>query len=465
MKNLIKLALAFFVWMALPCMANGQSSKTNLKGTFSNPQRDFFLLKHQGRVDTVKLNKEGKFDLFIEQASAHYFNIDYNRQSLSLFILPSDEVTVAVSGVNVTDSKISGLSAPYCNHILQRMKDDRAFAAMYPTLKQGSFSADLYYALRDSVRNARLNALAANNKASNFIAPFRETEEKIYTYQMALDLVNYKNQSMKSGMSVMSKEMEQFLNTTNLNDESMAYDASYKSFALNKASLEANIRYENDPQKSPARYYELVVAVIGEWIKPERNKSVLISEFMPQVMRDVGTADLSSFIATLEKVSKDDKLIASVKKYASQYEHLYAGRTAPDAEFYDAEGKVSKLSDYRGKILYIDTWATWCGPCKREIPFLKTLEESYHGKNVQFISVSTDKDVDAWKSYIKKESMSGLQLHQSQIMEKTMSYLYAVNSIPRFVLIDEAGKIVSVDAPRPSSVEEIHRLIDRVLND
>ena len=102
MKQLIKLALASFVWMALPCMANGQSSKTNLKGTISNPQRDFFLLKHQGRVDTVKLNKEGKFDLFIEQASANYFTIDYNRQSLSLYILPSDEVTVTVSGVNVT---------------------------------------------------------------------------------------------------------------------------------------------------------------------------------------------------------------------------------------------------------------------------------------------------------------------------------------------------------------------------
>ena len=465
MKQLIKLALASFVWMTLPFLANGQSSKTNLKGAISNPQRDFFLLKHQGRVDTVKLNKEGKFDLFIEQASANYFTIDYNRQSLSLYILPSDEVTLTVSGVNVTDSKISGLSAPYCNHLLQRMKDDRAFAAMYPTFKLGSLSADRYYTLRDSVRNARLNTLNTNNKSSNFIAPFRETEEKIYTYQMALDLVNYKNQSIKSGMSVVSTEIEQVLNTTNLNDESMAYDASYKSFALNKASLEANIRYENDPQKSPARYYELVVTVVGEWIKPERNKSVLISEFMPQVMRDVGTADLSSFIATLEKVSKDDKLIASVKKYASQYEHLYAGRTAPDAEFYDAEGKVSKLSDYRGKVLYIDTWATWCGPCKREIPYLKTLEESYHGKNVQFISVSTDKDVDAWKSYIKKESMSGLQLHQSQIMEKTMSYLYAVNSIPRFVLIDESGKIVSVDAPRPSSVEEIHTLIDRVLND
>jgi thiol-disulfide isomerase/thioredoxin len=186
---------------------------------------------------------------------------------------------------------------------------------------------------------------------------------------------------------------------------------------------------------------------------------------MPQILKDVGTADLTSFIATLEKISKDDKLISSVKKYAAQYEHLYSGRIAPDAEFYDANGQISKISDHKGKVIYIDTWATWCGPCKREIPFLKTLEESYHGKNVEFISVSTDKDVNAWKSYIAKESMSGLQLHQSQEMEKTMSYLYVVNSIPRFILIDEEGKIVSVDAPRPSSGEEIRNLIDRVLND
>jgi len=465
MKHLITIVLSIVALLTVPQHISGQSSGTNLKGVISNPQRDFFLLKHQGRVDSVKLNKEGKFDLFMEQATANYFTIDYNRQSLSLYLLPSDEVTLSISGVNVGETNISGKSAPYCNHMLQRMKEDRAFAASYPTFKLGSLTADRYFTLRDSVRNVRLQSLVSNSKASNFNAAFRATEEKIYTYQMALDLVNYKNQSMKSGMSVMPKNVDQFINDANLNDESMAYDASYKSFALNKASLEANIRYENDPQKSPARYYELVVTVIGEWIKPERNKSVLISEFMPQVMRDVGTADLTSFIATLEKVSKDDKLIASVKKFASQYEHLYAGRMAPDAEFYDAEGKTSKLSDYRGKVLYIDTWATWCGPCKREFPFLKTLEESYHGKNIQFISVSTDKDVEAWKAFIKKESMSGLQLHQSAVMEKTMSYLYNVNSIPRFVLIDAAGKIVSVDAPRPSSGEEIRTLLDRVLND
>ncbi len=465
MKHLLKLLIACCLWMALPLAANSQVGKTNLKGVISKPQRDFFLLKHQGKTDTVKLGTDGKFDLLIEQAAANYFTIDYNRQSISLYLLPSDEITLLLSGVNITDAQVTGSSAPYCNHILQRTKEDRAFTAAYPSYKMSSLPAETFFSLRDSVRNMRLNSLAVNDKTSSFITPFRETESKIYAYQMGLDLINFKNQAMKSGMGAMPKSIEKFINSIELNEESMAYDGAYKSFVLNKASLEANLRYQNDPAKSPARYYELVVAVIGEWVKPERNKSVLISDFMPQVLKDVGTSDLTSFISTLEKVSNDQKLLESVKRYAAQYAHLYAGRIAPDAEFYDAEGKVSKLSDYRGKVLYIDTWATWCGPCKREIPYLKTLEESYHSKNVQFISVSTDKDVTAWKSFISKESMTGLQLHQSQEMEKTMSYLYAVNSIPRFVLIDEAGKIVSVDAPRPSSTEDIHKLIDGVLND
>jgi len=465
MKHFLTLLIGFCLWMYLPFLASSQTAKTNLKGVISNPQRDFFLLKHQGRIDTVKLSKEGKFDLLIEQPSANYFTIDYNRQSLSIYLLPADEVSLMLSGVNVTDAKITGSSAPYCNHIIQRVKEDRAFTAAYPNFKLNGISPERYFSLRDSVRNARMNLLQQNDKSFSFITPFREAETSICDYQMGLELINYKNQAIKSGVTAMPKAFEKFLDELNVNNESMAYDAAYKSFVLNKASLEANIRYQLDSNKSPARYYELVVAVIGEWVKPERNKSVLISEFMPQIMKDVGTADLTSFIATLEKASKDDKLISSVKKYAAQYEHLYAGRNAPNAEFYDSDGNVSKISDYKGKVLYIDTWATWCGPCKREIPFLKTLEESYHGKNVQFISVSTDKDIAAWKAFIAKESMSGLQLHQSQEMEKTMSYLYVVNSIPRFILIDEDGKIVSVDAPRPSSGEEIKNLIDRVLND
>ena len=93
MKHALTILIACCLWMALPLIAISQVGKTNLKGAISNPQRDFFLLKHQGRIDTVKLSAEGKFDLLIEQATANYFMIDYNRQSISLYLLPADEVT------------------------------------------------------------------------------------------------------------------------------------------------------------------------------------------------------------------------------------------------------------------------------------------------------------------------------------------------------------------------------------
>lgn len=465
MRTIATAILIAFNVVLLAGTSNAQIAKTNLKGTIQKPQRDFFVLKSMGRSDTVKLSAEGKFDLLIEQQTANYFSIEYNRQSLTLYLLPADEVTFTSGGVNLTDATVAGSSAQYCNFLIQRQKEERAFQAIYSTYKVGSMNGETYFAKRDSVRSARISTLEKEAKAKDFITPFKTTEQKIYQYQMGADLLNYQTQAAKMGITAMPKVITDYIQSLDVNDESVAYDAAYKSFALNKASLEGSAQYQLDSDKSAMHYYELVIQSLCNMLHIERNKSVLISELLPQILKDVGTADLSSFIRTLEQCSKDEKLIGSVKKYATQFEHLYAGKPAPDAEFYNASGKPSKLSDYRGKAVYIDTWATWCGPCKREIPFLKTLEEEFHGKNITFLSVSTDRDVEAWKNFIAKESMAGTQLHQSDKPEKSMNNLYIVNSIPRFILIDKKGNIVSTDAPRPSSGDAIRNMINSILND
>ena len=466
MRNRITVYLSLIFLLLFVCTASiAQTSKTNLKGSINKPQREYFLLKSLGRSDTVKLSSEGKFDLTIEQQTANYFTIEYNRQSLTLYLLPADDVTLTSGGVNLLDASVSGTSAEYCNFLIERQNEDRAFLAAYPAYKLGAMSGDVYFAKRDSVHSMRMTKLDKVTKEKDFITPFKTSEAKIYRYQMGLDLISYQKRVAEMGVTVMPKTITDYIQSIDVNDESMAYDAAYKSFAITKASIEANAQYQIDTDKSAVHYYELVIKSLCSMLTYERNKSVLISELMPQILKDAGTADLSSFIQTLEQCSKDTKLIGSVKKYAAQFEHLYAGKPAPDAEFYDASGKTSKLSDYRGKAVYIDTWATWCGPCKREIPALKTLEEEFHGKNITFISVSTDRDVEAWKNFIAKESMAGLQLHQNENPQKSMNNLYVVNSIPRFILIDESGNIVSTDAPRPSSGDAIRSMINKVLND
>jgi len=442
------------------------ANSTTLKGSLKNAQRDFFIFKQQGRSDTIRLGENGSFELMIEQASANYFVIEHAKQSVTLFLLPADEMTISLNATNLIDAKdITGKSAPYCNYLLQKQKADRALQNQFGAHKVGALDSEVYYAVRDSIRAARNSTLQKEAAANKFSDYFTEVEKKSFDYQMGYELVVYRSQAAKAGVTTISPKINAFNSKLDLNDEKLSYEHFFDVFALNSLAQYASEKYFAGTDKSALHYYELEIDEVCARITSQKNKSILLSELMPQLMKDVGTQDLRNIISKIEACSNDKKLLSSIKKASAQYEYLYAGKPAPNAAFYDATGKPSKLSDYKGKVVYVDTWATWCGPCKREIPFLKTLEAEYHGKNVAFISVSTDKDVNAWKNFISSQEMSGLQLHQSDNLDESISKLYIVNSIPRFILIDEAGNIVSSDAPRPSSGTEIRGMLDKLLAD
>jgi len=132
------------------------------------------------------------------------------------------------------------------------------------------------------------------------------------------------------------------------------------------------------------------------------------------------------------------------------------GKPSPTFENYENHaGGTTSLADLKGKFVYIDMWATWCGPCKREIPFLKEVEKEFHGKNIEFVSISVDRKNahETWVNMIKEKEMTGVQLFADNNFQSKFAVDYGVNSIPRFILLDPNGNIVSADAPRPSSPE------------
>ncbi|MFV0482569.1 MAG: TlpA family protein disulfide reductase [Bacteroidales bacterium] len=139
------------------------------------------------------------------------------------------------------------------------------------------------------------------------------------------------------------------------------------------------------------------------------------------------------------------------------------GQPAIDFKYPDINGKQVALSDLKGKVVVIDVWATWCGPCKKEIPHLKKLEEKYHGKDVAFVSVSVDdeKDKQKWADFVKKEGLTGFQLFAGGF-KSDIAQNYKINAIPRFMVVDKDGLLVSSNSPRPSQ-PELKTLIDKLL--
>jgi thiol-disulfide isomerase/thioredoxin len=128
------------------------------------------------------------------------------------------------------------------------------------------------------------------------------------------------------------------------------------------------------------------------------------------------------------------------------------GKPSPSFAYENFKGGSTKLEDFKGKYVYIDVWATWCGPCRQEIPHLKKVEEKYHGKNIVFTSISVDvaKDHDKWKKMVGDQSLGGVQLYADKDWKSDFIQAYGINSIPRFILLDPKGNVVDADAKRPS---------------
>ncbi|MFT3796360.1 TlpA family protein disulfide reductase [Flavobacterium sp.] len=131
---------------------------------------------------------------------------------------------------------------------------------------------------------------------------------------------------------------------------------------------------------------------------------------------------------------------------------LNTGSLSPAFDYENHKGGKTALESLKGKYVYIDVWATWCGPCIREIPSLQKLESDYKGKNIEFVSISIDakKDYEKWKKMVTDRQMGGIQLMADNDWNSQFIVDYAIVAIPRFILIDPDGKIVSADAPRPS---------------
>jgi thiol-disulfide isomerase/thioredoxin len=149
---------------------------------------------------------------------------------------------------------------------------------------------------------------------------------------------------------------------------------------------------------------------------------------------------------------------ASNSFYASQ-----KGVKGYDFTAFKLDGTELKLSDFKGKIVVIDTWATWCGPCIDQRPSMLKLVKKYKdSQTVIFLMVSVDKSFDRWKKYVTRtnENQYGIEVNIPDGMNTEFGDKYLIKAIPKYILIDKDGIIIDSNLPEPSIGME--QLIERV---
>ena len=145
-----------------------------------------------------------------------------------------------------------------------------------------------------------------------------------------------------------------------------------------------------------------------------------------------------------------------VEEYLKHKAVLVGADFPEEVVLVNPEGDVVDFSTFKGKYVYVDLWASWCGPCCREVPHLQALEKEMEGGNVVFVSVSTDADESAWKAKLQELNMHGNQLYDR---DGKLSKILNVGGIPFFVIYDKDGKMHTYGAQRPSTGEPLKQFL------
>ncbi|WP_321479811.1 TlpA disulfide reductase family protein [uncultured Bacteroides sp.] len=176
---------------------------------------------------------------------------------------------------------------------------------------------------------------------------------------------------------------------------------------------------------------------------------------------EAGTSDVEKFWARYQFFAKDyPQLIEQYSEKASSLEKIAQNSAIPyDPVMSRPDGTTCKLSDLFGSFIYIDVWATWCVPCRKEIPHLEKLVEHFAGNNkIQIISISIDEKRDPWLKMLNRDKPKWPQFILSPEEEQKFMDAWGIAGIPRFIMIDKEGRIFSADAIRPSNGEIISTL-------
>ena len=408
------------------------------------------------------LDKEGNFSLTLPLAEAKNLRLWHGDQKAMLFMAPGEELEVEIDGADFDKSIRFGGSAAFANRFLAdhylRFQDSLAMREFFHYFSQNnpdSFSMYISHIYREKVdhmkgymKDEKLNMQLVGEKLEEFRS------------QRGSDLMYYQGfyqiKSQRTDLPPLPETFMDWLSFIPLDEDSHLHVAAHR------AVLKDWVRFELRKMGIDKPHLEEEIEKMKELYRG-KVEEILWASYLVDALDADRFVELADSWEEFKQRYGHSESWQVIRAYKEKKDKLSSGSQAPDFQLKNTAGQWVNLADFKGKVLYIDFWASWCKPCMEEAEASQALQEHFAGvEDFEMLFISLDESKARWNSSRDKMNPKGIHLYAGG-WESSIRSAYQIRGIPRYVLISTDGKIISADAPRPGNFQLVVKQIEAAL--
>lgn len=419
------------------CSTSGCGSSITVAVTGGNGKDLPVLYLPDGSNIEIELSAEGRGTITVDNSDEIYVRIGYGYKSYPVWLVPGADIEISFNGTKGHENIVFEGTSDDINTFIN------SNSYKFATINDTGYEESEFVSFADSLLKRNLELL----NDSGFPRSFVEKESARLVYYTYQTLPSYGYFHPKIAGKTEYSESEFYFGKLK---ELLVYRSEYMISEDYRKFLAESVAVLSKKDFPNLKGIERLVAFIDKEITDKSVAEYLVNRRVCSFIKKNGLENSESYMTAFNKFVTDKKLVNEFEQLKQKMKKCSVGEYSPDFKCSDIDGRQYTLSDFKGKYVYIDVWATWCGPCRREAPHLLELERKFEGKGVSFVSISCDANKAAWEKAVRNGTASGIQLY----LESGNTFMddYSITGIPRFILLDKEGRIINAKMSAPSDL-------------
>ncbi|MCX2740597.1 TlpA family protein disulfide reductase [Pontibacter anaerobius] len=411
---------------------------------------------------TTEVTLDGKsFRLEVPVKEATVAELQHGDEVVQVYLEPGYELIMNANGKNFLKSlKYKGKGANENNYLANytyRFEEEEEYQVLPDNikLKEQQFTEFLDYRREDQL--ASFEKYTGKKEVSEQFSDFLKAE---IDFSYATDKLSYhplRQQVMQVSLSKPSAAFYDYLSELDLNRPANLLSPSFVNFLRNYTAYFAK---EAGYQEANPQYFKVRYQVAEQKLKGQA-KLLAQAQVLKQSIQQGHLKYTEQMLEDFNVKNRDRAGNEYLARLYNENTTLVTGGIAPDFMLQNVDGDTVSLSDYRGKLVYLNFWRSDCGLCHVELPHLQRLTGKLGNHKIVFLNIAVGDDEAQWRKLVQKKELQGEHV-LAKGADAALAKQYGLKDVPAYFLIDEEGRFISLKARRPSDHEAANDILQHL---